>query len=122
MPRWPLLAIFVLAAGQCLLPAVARARARLISCSPSADSVAEGAPNVAVLDFSEAVRAAAGDITVKSASGQRMDEGGVRVVGSPQHLAVELKTLVPGRYVVHWRVTGTDSENSRGSYAFTVAQ
>ena len=105
-----------------LAPGLAGAHAALTGAAPSADSVAQGAPDVVELTFSDDVQPKSGRILVKAAGGRRVDANDVHVVSDNKHLAVTLKTLLPGRYEVDWKATGADSAPLAGSYSFTVGQ
>jgi methionine-rich copper-binding protein CopC len=105
-----------------LAPALAQAHAALTDAAPSADSVAQGAPTVVELTFSDNVQPKSGRIMVKSADGRRVDANDVHAVSDARHLAVSLKTMLPGHYVVTWKATGADAAPLAGSYGFTVGQ
>jgi methionine-rich copper-binding protein CopC len=105
-----------------LAPALAQARATLTDASPSPDSVAQGTPSAVELTFSDGVQPKSSRIVVKSADGRRVDGNDVHAVSDSKHLAVSLKILLPGHYVVNWKAVGADSAPLTGSYGFTVSQ
>ena len=105
------------------LPAAAQAHAALSAATPSADSVAQGAPTAVVLTFSEAIEPKFSQIMVKAADGKRVDGNDPHTVTDDKHLTVSLKgVLLPGVYRVSWKVTAEDTHKSNGGYSFTVGQ
>jgi methionine-rich copper-binding protein CopC len=100
----------------------AMAHAALTGAAPSADSVAQGSPVAVELTFSEGIEPKFSRIVVKNASGQRVDANDPHLVDDDKHLAVGLKNLLPGKYLVTWRAVATDTHVTQGSYSFTVSQ
>lgn len=105
-----------------LLPGVSQAAAplALTSASPSSDSVAQGAPTVVELTFSGKVNPGSCGIQVRDTGGHRYDHGKPYAVNDPQHIAVGLKELLPGGYVVQWNAGGAGAAPVHGTYSFTV--
>ncbi len=104
-----------------LAPALAHAAVGLAGAAPSPDSVAQGAPGVVELTFSQPVAPKSCIIRVKGPDGTRVDRNDVHSVDDNTHMAVSVKQMMPGHYVVAWSATGTDRKHATGSYGFTVA-
>ncbi len=104
------------------LPAAAFAHAALTAAAPSADSVAQGSPVVVELTFSEGIEPKFSRIQVRASDGHRVDANDSHMVDDNKHLAVTLKNLVPGKYLVSWKAVAIDSHTTQGSYSFTVSQ
>lgn len=100
--------------------ASAPAQVTLVGAAPSADSVAQGAPAVVELTFSQGVKPAQSRIMVRGGDGRRYDTGPDHWVDDSQHLAVALKLLTPGHYQVTWQVAGMNGQRAAGSYGFIV--
>jgi methionine-rich copper-binding protein CopC len=105
-----------------LVPTLALAHAALTGAAPSADSVAQGSPVAVELSFSEGIEPKFSRIMVNNAAGQRVDANDPHVVDDNQHLAVSLKNLLPGKYLVTWKAVAVDTHVTQGSYSFTVSQ
>lgn len=104
-----------------LFPGAARAHAFLRSATPAVGSTIRAAPPEVALSFTESVEPAFSDIVVADAHGARVDRGAVRLAGNGAGLAIGLQPLAPGRYVVTWHVTSTDTHHTQGRFGFTVA-
>lgn len=111
----------VLACGFLLVSGPAFAALSLTGASPSADSVAQGAPTAVELTFNGHIAASRSSIAVRDAVGTRYDRGHPYIVNDPQHIAIAIKELVPGRYTVQWKVAAPGSL-AHGNYSFEVAQ
>lgn len=110
-------AALILAAG----PTLALAHAHLDTASPSGTVVEATAPTEIVLGFTERLELSLAVIEVTDAAGTRVDDGAVRSVGDDGHtIAIGLKPLGPGTYLVSWAVTSVDTHRSEGSYSFVV--
>lgn len=100
-----------------LASTAALAHAHLQKASPADGSVITTAPQSVVLEFSEPARLATLWIT---------RDGGSRSKLAPlpqqpqQRIAVTLPELVPGTYVVSWRVVGADGHVVPGQIRFTL--
>jgi methionine-rich copper-binding protein CopC len=103
-----------------LLSSQASAHAFVKTASPAAGSVVSQPPGQVVIDFTEDVEPAFSSIIVQDASGARVDDAKVHLVGGRTHLAVDMKSLLPGKYIVTWRATATDTHKTNGIYDFTV--
>jgi copper transport protein len=105
--------LLLLAAG------TVHAHAHLQQSSPADGGVLARAPAQLVLTFSEGARL----VTLAIAA----DQGAPRKLAPlPQKaqstITVTLPKLEPGRYVVTWRVLGTDGHVVPGSLRFTITQ
>ena len=97
----------------------ASAHAHLGRAEPRVESTVAAAPHEVLLSFTEGLESAFSTVEVRDADGARMDEGTAQVSGST--LRVELKTLPPGTYKVHWRAQSVDTHKTEGKFTFTVA-
>jgi methionine-rich copper-binding protein CopC len=105
-----------------MFPATAWAHAMLVSASPAVGSIVAQAPAELVLRYSEALEARFSDVSVQDASGIRVDQGNPHPgPDGGTSLAIGLKKLPPGSYLVRWRVLSVDTHRTEGSFRFTVA-
>ncbi len=112
--RHALVAILVLSA------APAYAHAFLKTASPAVGSTLPQAPAAVTITFTEGVEPLFSTITVKDSSGGQVDDGHVHAAGDETHLAIGLKTLLPGIYTVAWHATSTDAHKTSGKFNFTI--
>lgn len=104
-----------------LLAAPASAHAVLVSTDPAAGAVLDRAPAAVTLTFAEPVEAALGGVRVYDAAARRVDDGGVHHPGGRgESVAVGLRPLPDGAYVVTWRVVSADSHPVHGAFTFRV--
>jgi copper transport protein len=104
-----------------LLAAPASAHAVLVSTDPVAGAVLDRAPSAVTLVFAEPVEAAFGAVRVYDAAARRVDDGVVRHPGGRgEAVAVGLRPLQDGAYVVTWRVVSADSHPVHGAFTFRV--
>jgi copper transport protein len=100
-----------------LASTAALAHAHLEKATPADGSVITTAPQHLVLEFSEPARLATLSIS---------RDGGSRSKLAPlpqqpqQRIAVTLPDLLPGTYVVSWRVVGADGHVVPGQIRFTL--
>jgi copper transport protein len=115
MNRLPVLAL----CGALALPVAAWAHAHLLRAVPADGSVLQAAPARVVLTFSEAARLTA--LWVAPLGGTRQ-----RIAPLPTDAAAEISValppLVPGRYVLSWRVVGSDGHVVPGELHFTLGE
>lgn len=90
-----------------------------VDTSSPADSVTLTAPREAVVRFTENVELEFSTLVVKSEAGETVSVGKVRQP-APNTLAIDLKTLPPGAYVIQWRVLSVDTHVTDGVLKFTV--
>ncbi len=101
--------------------APASAHAVLERSDPVGGATREIPPSRVVLTFSESVTVNAGSITVISASGRRVDDGGARHGQGGNEAVVGLRPgLGNGTYVVSWHVVSADSHPVSGGFFFGV--
>jgi copper transport protein len=104
-----------------LAAAPASAHAVLVSTDPPAGAVLDRAPAAVSLRFGEPVEASFGAIRVYDAAARRVDDGAVRhPAGHGDTVAVALRPLAEGAYVVTWRVISADSHPVHGAFTFRV--
>jgi copper transport protein len=102
-----------------LASGAALAHAHLEKASPADGSVITRAPQSLVLDFSESAQLSALWIA---------KDGGARQKVAPlpqqpqQRIVVALPALLPGNYVVSWRVVGADGHVVPGQIRFTLSR
>jgi copper transport protein len=112
----------VLAAALVLVPAPAAwAHATLLRTAPQASVTVNGSPSQVSLTYSEVVEPRFAIVSVTDAAGHQ------QVSGSPHHLpsdpttlAVPVRHLAAGWYLVYWRVISADGHPVRGAYTFAV--
>jgi methionine-rich copper-binding protein CopC len=73
-----------------------------------------------VIRFTEGVELEFSRIEVKGAKGEVVSQGKVRRLASDA-LAVDLKLLAPGAYIVEWQVLSVDTHVTEGLLRFTVS-
>jgi methionine-rich copper-binding protein CopC len=112
----------IIAAGCALLLAAppASAHAFLQTASPAVGSTVRQAPAEVVIDFTEGVEPDFSTVAVQSAAGADVTQGPPHRGADPQHLAVALKPLPPGEYVVTWHAVSVDTHKTDGKFRFTV--
>jgi len=105
-----------------LLAAEAGAHAFLGSAVPAVGSTVASAPKELRLRFTEAVEVRFSHVTVTREGGKEIRPLTIAAVPSdPQMIVVTLPApLVPGVYVVRWRVVSGDTHKTQGDYRFTV--
>lgn len=91
-----------------------------VDTSSPADSATLAAPREVVLRFTETVELEFSTVVVKSKIGETMSVGRIRQPAA-NTLAVDLKRLPPGAYVIEWRVLSVDTHVTDGVLRFTVA-
>ncbi len=78
-------------------------------------------PKAVEITFTEGVEPSFSSIVVQDAQGQRVDTGDVHSAsGDGLRLAVGLKPLPPGTYMVIWHAVSVDTHKTEGRFAFTV--
>ncbi len=103
----------------CGTPAV-HAHATLLQTEPAADSRMEHAPSRVLLSFNERVETVFNSIEVLNQKGERVDSGVPQVTGEGDVLAIGLRSLNAGQYVVFWRVISLDGHQVQGHFGFGV--
>lgn len=105
-----------------LRPAVttlAWAHAYPASSSPEDGAAVGNPPREVVIRFTEGVELEFSRIEVKSTRGEVVSQGKVRRLASDA-LAVDLRPLAPGAYIVEWQVLSVDTHITDGALRFTV--
>ena len=99
----------------------ASAHAFLKKASPAVGSTVRTAPAELTIQFTEGVEPAFSSIMVTDSGGTRMESGSVHLSpGGDSTLAVGLKPLHAGAYVVTWHATSTDTHKTEGHFSFSV--
>lgn len=100
--------------------ATAWAHAYPASSSPEDGVVVGNPPREVVIRFTEGVELEFSRIEVKSTRGDVVSQGKVRRVAADT-LAVDIKPLAPGAYIVEWQVLSVDTHVTDGALRFTVS-
>ncbi|HWK26070.1 MAG TPA: copper resistance protein CopC, partial [Solirubrobacter sp.] len=104
-----------------LLPATAFGHAALVRTVPSAAGTVTPAPREVVLTFSEPVEPRFAAISISDASGAQVTAGvPQRREGDATTIAVPLRNVPEGWYLVYWRVISADGHPVRGAFTFAV--
>ncbi|MDX6494984.1 MAG: copper transport protein [Gaiellales bacterium] len=123
MSRGRRVVLGVICAGTLLLvPAQAAwAHAALLRTSPQASGTVNGSPARVSLGFSEVVEPKFAIISVTDAAGHQQVSGSrYRLPTDPSTLAVPVRHLPAGWYLVYWRVISADGHPVRGAFTFAV--
>ncbi len=104
-----------------ILPRAASAHAFLAKAVPGVGSTVASAPAELFIDFTQGVEPAFSRIEVSDAAGARVDRNDAHTEGGDSRLAIGLKPLPPGRYLVSWQAVSVDTHRTQGSFSFTVA-
>ena len=116
-----LLAIALALAGAVAGAAPAGAHANYVRSNPAADARLVRPPAEVRVSFSEPPDPKGSQIQVLDDKGQRWDLGAVTASEEPNGLAVGLKPIGDGGYLVAWTaVSAVDGHETKGSFAFVV--
>ena len=121
MTRQNLFARWACVAGLAGLPAPALAHAFLQAAQPAVGSTVRTAPTQVTIDFTEGVEPAFSSIVVTGPDGRVDDGKPAHLDGGDTRLAVGLRHLKPGAYVVTWHAVAIDTHHTQGTFRFTVA-
>jgi methionine-rich copper-binding protein CopC len=88
--------------------------------SPANGAVLKEPPREVRIQFTEGLEFAFSQITVKGPNGEVFSQGKMRQPAQDT-LAIDLKPLRPGNYVVEWQVLSVDTHVTEGVLRFTVA-
>jgi methionine-rich copper-binding protein CopC len=98
----------------------ASAHAFLKASEPDVGSTVQQAPTQVQITFTQGVEPSFSTLQVKDASGARVDTGTPHLDGDNRHLAVALKPLAAGSYLVVWHAVSVDTHKTQGTFSFTV--
>ncbi|MGZ4315526.1 MAG: copper resistance CopC family protein, partial [Gaiellaceae bacterium] len=113
--------VIVAVAGALALPAAAWAHAVLEHTTPVPSSVVNRTPPLVLLTYSEAVEPRFAIVSVTNEAGRQQIAGPPRrSAADPKTLAVPLRHLSQGWYLVYWRVVSVDGHPVRGAFLFAV--
>jgi methionine-rich copper-binding protein CopC len=102
-----------------LSPAALSAHAYPAAVSPSDGTTVTEAPREIRMRFTEGVELEFSRIEVKNAAGERVTQGKLRKIADDS-LAIDLRPLVSGSYVIEWQVLSVDTHITEGQLRFTV--
>ena len=88
--------------------------------SPEDGAVLKESPREVRIQFTEGLELAFSQITVKGPSGEVVSQGKMRQLATDT-LAIDLKPLSPGNYIVEWQVLSVDTHITEGVLRFTIA-
>ena len=114
-------ALAVAAALALALPQAAWAHAALLRTDPQASGTIPSSPRRVSLTFDEAVAPRFAVISVTNARGEQEATGSPQALPSaPDTIAVRVRHLPEGWYLVYWRVISADGHPVRGAFTFAV--
>ena len=87
---------------------------------PNNGATVKEPPRELRIQFTEAVELAFSQITVKASNGEIVSQGKLRQLANDM-LAIDLKPLNAGNYLVDWQVLSVDTHVTDGLLRFTVA-
>ena len=116
--------IAALFAGFVLAPiglvTTAQAHSFLVEATPSSKDHVASSPKTVKLRFGGGVEPAYSKLTIEGADGVVLAEGAIGVPEKDRELSVNAPELVPGKYIVRYRVLSKDGHIVEGNYEFTV--
>ena len=86
---------------------------------PNNGATVKEPPREVRIQFTEGVEIAFSQIIVKGANGEVVSQGKLRQLADDT-LAIDLKPLSPGNYIVEWQVLSIDTHVTEGVLRFTV--
>jgi methionine-rich copper-binding protein CopC len=86
---------------------------------PGNGAILKEAPREVRIQFTEGVEPAFSQITVKGANGEVVSQGKLRKLAEDT-IAIDLKPLRPGNYMVEWQALSVDTHVTDGVLRFTV--
>lgn len=93
----------------------------LVKAFPEKESTMAEAPEEVLLVFNEGVGDEYLALAVVDSSGQRVDKHNARLDFTDRsHLRAKVEKLVPGRYMVRYRVLSADGHVVSGKYFFQI--
>jgi copper transport protein len=116
-------AIALAAAAACALalPGAAWAHAALLRTTPQASGTIPSSPPRVTLTYDEAVAPKFAVVSVTNARGEQQAVGSPAALPSdPDTIAVPVRHLPEGWYLVYWRVISADGHPVRGAFTFAV--
>jgi copper transport protein len=115
------LAIAVLAACALALPGAALGHAALLRTTPQASGTLTSSPARVALTYDEAVAPRFAVVSVTNAAGrQEATSPPAALPSDPDTIAVSVRHLPEGWYLVYWRVISADGHPVRGAFTFAV--
>jgi copper transport protein len=115
------LAVAAAAACALALPGAAWAHAALLRTTPQASGTIPSSPARVTLTFDEAVAPKFAVVSVTNAGGrQEATASPAALPSDPDTIAVPVRHLPEGWYLVYWRVISADGHPVRGAFTFAV--
>ena len=100
--------------------APALAHSFLVEATPSSKDHVASSPKTVKLRFGGGVEPAYSKLTIEGADGKVLSEGAIGVPEKDRELSVNSPDLIPGKYVVRYRVLSKDGHIVEGNYEFFV--
>lgn len=97
----------------------ALAHAYLEQANPRVGSTVRSAPSQLTLTFSQNIEPSFSSADVRNSAGGRVDQG---TSASGNIMFVNVGSLPPGTYKVHWHILSVDTHKTEGGFSFTIAK
>lgn len=107
-------ALLILALGT----SAAYAHAHLDHAVPAVGSTVDTAPHEVSLTFTQNLEPAFSSVSVTDTAGADVGQGKAEISGNVMRL--ELKSLDPGSFTVHWHAVSVDTHTTEGTFTFHV--
>lgn len=88
--------------------------------APNNGATLKESPHEVRIQFTEAIEMAFSAVTVKGPNKEVVSQGNLRKVADDT-VAIDVKPLQPGNYIVEWQVLSVDTHITEGVLRFTVA-
>jgi copper resistance protein C len=106
-----------------ITPSTVAAHAYLVKSIPARRAVLFKAPAKIQLWFNERLEARFSSLSVIRSDGKRVDSGNAEVgAEDPKRLSVDAAPLLPGNYIVKFRVLSVDGHVVEDEFPFTVRE
>ena len=117
--RFLIVCSVLLMAVDCARSSFALAHAYPSNVSPADGSTVTQSPREIRIQFTEGVELEFSRVDVKSTNGERVTQGKLRKVAEDT-LAIDVKPLSTGAYLIEWQVLSVDTHITEGLLRFTL--